>query len=99
MTNKIIEKDERTTFIENTSYSFGYKFIAYALFIDVIYRGLRFNEAAWDLLAIVIIGGFVSTIYQYKQKILAKSWLKVVAFSSVIAFIIAFLMVIVLRKF
>lgn len=68
MTNKMITKDERTTFIENISYKFGYNFIAYTLLIDVVYRALRFNEASWDLLAIVIISGLVMTVYQYKKK-------------------------------
>lgn len=76
MTNKMITKDERTTFIENISYKFGYNFIAFTLLLDVVYRGLRFNEAPWDLLAIVIISGLVMTVYQYRKKILGKTWLK-----------------------
>ena len=54
MTNKMIEKDERATFIENVSYKLGYNLVAYALLLDVMYRGLRFNEAPWDLLVIII---------------------------------------------
>lgn len=99
MTNKMVEKDERTTFIENASYKFGYNFIAFALLLDVIYRGIRFNEAPWDLLVITIISGFVMTIYQYKQKILGKTWLKTIALTFVIAFILALLLAFTIKKF
>lgn len=97
MTNKMVEKDERTTFIENFSYTIGYKFIAYALLLDVIYRSIKFNEAPWDLLAIVIISGIVTTIYQYKQKILVKNWLRTIWFMSIITAIVAFVIVTVLK--
>ena len=66
---------------------FGYKFLAFALLLDVMYRSFRFNEAPWDLLAIIIISGFVMTIYQYKQKILGKSWIKTIALTIVIALV------------
>ncbi len=97
MTNKMVEKDERTTYIENFSYTIGYKFIAYALLLDVIYRSIKFNEAPWDLLAIVVISGFVTAIYQYKQKILVKNWLKTICFMSIITAIVAFIIAIVLK--
>lgn len=97
MTNKMVEKDERTTYIENFSYTIGYKFIAYALLLDVIYRSIKFNEAPWDLLAIVIISGIVTTIYQYKQKILVKNWLKIICVMSIITAFAAFIIVTVLK--
>lgn len=98
MKNKMVERDERTTFIENFSYTFGYKFIAYALLLDVIYRSIKFNEAAWDLLGLVIVSGLVMTIYQYKQKILVKSWLKTICAISVITAIIAFIIAVIIKR-
>jgi hypothetical protein len=89
MFNKMVEKDEITTFVENVSYSYGYKFIANALLIDVVYRSFRFNEAPWDLLIIVISSGFIMTIYQYKQKILGKMWLKLTVLSIIVAAVAA----------
>lgn len=99
MNNKIVEKDERTAFIENISYSYGYKFLSFALLLDIMYRSLVFNEAPWDLLAIIIISGFVMTVYQYKQKILGMRWMKTIVITSVIAIIVAILVaLIVLSK-
>jgi hypothetical protein len=89
MNNKMVEKDERTTSIENASYSYGYKFLTFALLLDVMYRSFRFNEAPWDLLAIVITSGFAMTIYQYKQKILGKSWIKIAVLTMGVAIVSA----------
>ncbi len=93
MTSKMIEKDERTTFIENISYKFGYIFITFALLLDVVYRSLKLNEAPWDLLGLIIISGLIMSLYQYKQKILGKTWLKTFILIFAISFIIAFIMV------
>jgi uncharacterized membrane protein YsdA (DUF1294 family) len=95
MIKKMINKDERTTFIENASFSFGYKFLAFALLIDIMYRSFRFNESPWDLFAIIITSGFVMSAYQYKHKILGKSWFKTVALTFVIAIISAILLVLI----
>jgi hypothetical protein len=89
MNNKMVEKDERTILIENASYSYGYKFITFAILLDVMYRSFRFNEAPLDLLAIVIASGFAMTIYQYKQKILGKSWIKITALTLGVAIVAA----------
>lgn len=99
MTNKSIEKDERTIFIENASHKYGYNFIAFALLLDVIYRSLRFAEAPWDLLAIVVISGLIMGIYQYKQKILGKAWIKIAVLTVAISFIFAFLLAFIMKKY
>lgn len=98
MNKKVIEKDERSTFIENISYKFGYNFIAFALLVDVVYRSLRFNEAPFDLLVIIIISGLVMTAYQYKQKILGKTFVKLTALTLMITFVIAFVFAFLANK-
>lgn len=98
MTNKVVEKDERTIFIENISYKYGYTFIAFALLLDVIYRSLRLNEAPWDLLGIIIISGLVMSVYHYQQKIIGKTWKKTISFILIIAFIFAFLVYFILKS-
>lgn len=98
MASKMVEKDERTTFIENISYKFGYLFITFALLFDVAYRSLKLNEAPWDLLALIITSGLVTLLHQYKHKILGKSWIKKTIYVFAIAFIIAIVMVLVIRN-
>ncbi len=98
MNNKTV-KDERATFIENVSCKFGYNLITYTLLIDVIYRALVLDEAAWDLLGIIIISGLVMTLYQYKQKILEKNWLKTVVISSLVSFVVALAVAFMIKIF
>ena len=51
-----VERDERTVAVENASYKWAYILLIFALLIDVVYRGMVRQEAAWDLLALVIVG-------------------------------------------
>lgn len=93
--HKEIFKDERTVYVENASYSLGYKFLSFAILFDVAYRSFKLGEASWDLLAIVILSGFILTIYQAKNKILNKFWIKsaaiVFAVSAVVGIVVAYL--------
>ena len=70
------ERDERTVAVENASYKWACTFLTFALLIDVIYRGLVRDEAAWDLLALVVVGGAVSAVYQARHKTLPRAWAK-----------------------
>jgi hypothetical protein len=80
-----IVRDERTNSVEHRSSSYGYQFIAFALLLDIMYRSWKFNEAPWDLFAIIILSGLIMTGYQYQQKILGHSWIKTVILTMLIA--------------
>ena len=53
--------------------------VASALLLDVMYRSLVRQEASWDLLAIIVFAGAVSTVYQWRQKVLTGHSLKLAA--------------------
>jgi hypothetical protein len=88
-TPQAVERDERTVAVENASYRWAYLLLAYALLVDVMYRGLVRHEAAWDLMALVIVGGIVCSVYQARQKILAHGWVMKVVLVACIAGVIA----------
>ena len=96
MIKKMVEKDERTAFIENTSFSYGYKFLAFALLLDIMFRSFRLNEAPWDLFTIIIMSGFAMVVYQYKQKILGKIWIRTVGSTIIISIISAIILALIL---
>jgi hypothetical protein len=54
-----------------------------------MYRGLFRNDAAWDLMALVIGGGIFCSVYQARQKILAHGWVMKAVLGALIAAIIA----------
>lgn len=70
-THEGVERDERTVAVENASYKWACSFLSFALLIDVVYRGAVRNEAAWDLMALVVVSGIICAVYQARQKTLA----------------------------
>jgi len=95
-TTPSVQRDERTVAVENASYRWAYILTSFALLIDVMYRGMVRHEAAWDLLALVIVGGAVCTVYQARQKTLPHGWvmkgLLIGLFAGVIGAIVAAIM-------
>jgi len=73
--------DERSVKVQHRGQSIGFTVMSFLLVADVMYRSLARNEASWDLLGIVIIGGLVSAVYNVRQGILTQRhwWLKAVA--------------------
>jgi len=67
-------RDERTTSVENASYRWAYLALSFGLLLDTAYRALVRQEAGWDLLALVLLGGLVTTLYQAANKILTRRW-------------------------
>ncbi len=64
MKDQPVFRDERTISIENASYRWGYLVVSYGLLILIAFRGFFYKESNWDLMALVIISGFVATAYQ-----------------------------------
>jgi hypothetical protein len=72
--HQYVERDERTVAVENASYRWAYILLINALLIDALYRAMVRHEAAWDLMALVVLGGATATIYQARQKTLSHGW-------------------------
>jgi hypothetical protein len=75
MIGQMVERDERTVSVENTSYRWAYLFLSYGLLVSVAYRGFVRNEASWDLLALVVLAGAIATFYQGSKRVLSRRWL------------------------
>lgn len=65
-----VVRDERTVAVENAIHRVAFVFVLFALLIDAACRSFFFHEAAWDLLALAFVPGFVCMIYQHRQKAL-----------------------------
>lgn len=66
------KNDERTLFIENKSFSLGFKIFTFAILLDIVIRAIYLKEASWDLMLIVILTNFITIIYQYRNKMYSK---------------------------
>jgi hypothetical protein len=84
-----VRQDERTVAVENASYRWAYCLLTYALLVDVMWRGLFRREAAWDLMALVVVGGVVTAVYQARQRILTQGWVMKVVLACCVAAVFA----------
>lgn len=88
-TPSAVHRDERTMAVENASYRWAFHVFSYGLLVLVMYRGLVRNEAAWDLMALVIIGGTVASLYQWAHDVLTKRTARMVAVTMAVAAAVA----------
>jgi hypothetical protein len=89
MKNQSVARDERTINIENSSYRWAYLLLAFGLLVIVAYRGFVWRESNWDLLALVILSGFVTTPYQGAYRVLSRRWTLAVIATTLVAAVIA----------
>jgi hypothetical protein len=75
MSTTLVQRDERTTVVENASYRWAYLFLSFGLLAIVVYRSFVRQENSWDLLGLVILGGAATIIYQGFHKVLGKQWI------------------------
>ena len=85
MTVDEVVRDERTLSVENASYRWGYLFLAYGVLLIAAYRGLVQRVANWELLALVIVSGLVTTLYQGRYRVLSGRWAAVALGAVILA--------------
>lgn len=90
-----VERDERTVAVENAGYRLSYHALSFGLLGLTAYRSFARGEAAWDLLALVVLGGVLNAAYQGWRRVLYRRWVIMTIVTFVIAAVVAAGMVIV----
>lgn len=98
-TNPSVGCDERTVAVENAGYRWAYTFVSFALLIDVGYRAMFRHEAAWDLMALLIVGGAVCFVHQVRQKTLGPGWRRQAVLIACLGAVIGLIVVGILLAF
>ena len=93
MKDQTIIRDERTITVENSSYRWGYLLVSFGLLVAVAYRSFIWRQSSWDLLALVVLGGLVTTLYQWTHGILSRHWVIVTIAAGVTAAAVAIALV------
>jgi len=93
MTDPLVERDERTTAVENAGYRWSYLVLSFGLLAIVAFRSFSRGEESWDLLALVILGGIVNAGYQGIRRVLNKRWIVVSVVTLIVAALLAAIMV------
>jgi len=97
MTDDIVERDERTTAVENAGYRWAYLFLSFGILVVAAVRAAVSGETSWDLMALVVLGGGVHFTFRAFHRALYKR----LALRVTVAFIAALLLaaaLVLLRK-
>lgn len=84
-----VDRDERTTAVENAGYRLSYLVLTVGLLTEVAFRSFRQAQNSWDLLALVVLGGVVNASYQGLHQVLYKRWILITALTIVAAAVLA----------
>lgn len=93
MTVTQVDRDERTTAIENAGYRWSYLMLSFGLLAIVAFRSFSLGQTSWDLLALVVLGGGVNAAYQGWHRVLYKRWVVLTAVTMITAALLAVAMV------
>lgn len=98
MNSESVSRDERTAVVENSSYRIAYLVLSFGLLASVAFRGFVLQESAWDLLALVVLGGATASIYQGSNKVLSRRWTTAAVATFVVAGLLAVALAILFRQ-
>lgn len=84
-----VQRDERTSAVENAGYRWAYLFLSFGLLALVAYRSFVNHESPWDLLLLVVLGGGVGTAYQGRHRVLSRHWAVASLLAGVVAALLA----------
>jgi hypothetical protein len=89
MNGSVVHRDERTVLVENASFRLAYLVVSFGLLGLTTYRSFVWRESAWDLIALVVIGGAVPAVYQGYHHVLTSRFAMFAFAAAIIAAVIA----------
>jgi hypothetical protein len=84
-----VQRDERTTAVENAGYRWSYLTLSVGLLAAIAVRSFANKEQSWDLIALVILGGAVNAGYQGVHRVTTARWFMIVVVTVVASAFIA----------
>jgi hypothetical protein len=89
-TEQSMNADERSAIMLRGN-MWAYNFLAFALLFDIMYRGMVWHEAAWDLFALLFASGAFSLVYAIRHKglILNRNNVMVMSLLALLAAVVA----------
>ncbi|MDO8562710.1 MAG: hypothetical protein Q7S25_02585 [Candidatus Limnocylindria bacterium] len=94
---RLVARDEREAAVDRAADRLSYLVLSFGVLAIVAYRSVARGEASWDLLALVIVGGFAGAAYRTRQRAVSRRWALVVGLTAAIALVLAALMVFTTR--
>ena len=89
---------KREVSVERTADRLAYLVLSFGLLAVVAYRSFVDRVASWDLLALVVLGGFVGAAYRFRQGVLSRESALVLGVTVLIALAVGAIVVLGLRS-
>jgi len=89
----LVPRDGREARIDFAADRLAYLVLSYGLLLSVAYRSFVNGDAAWDLIALVVLGGIVGVTYRARHGAMSGRWTLVLVATTVVAFVVAGLLV------
>ena len=88
----LVPRDERESAIDSAADRLSFLVLAYGLLALVAIRAFN-GEATWDLLGLVVLGGFVGLAYRLQKRAVSTRWALVLLLTIAAAAVIAVIVV------
>lgn len=75
----LISRDEREQSVDLAADRLSFLVVAYGALILAAYRSFVLHEVAWDLLALVVVGGAAGLLYRLRSGVVTRPWTWVLA--------------------
>lgn len=86
--NHLVSRDERESSVDHRGDRLAYLVLSFGLLAIVAYRSFAEGAASWDLLALVVLGGVVGTVYRLSQRAVSREWAIVAIGTGAIALVV-----------
>jgi len=90
----LVPRDESQTQIDLAADRVAYLAVSYGVLLSVAYRSFALGEAAWDLLALVVLGGIAGMAYRVRKGAVSGRGTVMIAATIVIAIVVSGFLVI-----
>ena len=89
-----VERDERTTAVENAGYRWSYLVLSFGLLAIIAFRSFAHSQSSWDLFALLLLGGGVNAAYQGLHRVLYRRWAVLSVVTVIVAALVGVVMVV-----
>jgi hypothetical protein len=85
----LMARDEREQSIDLAADRIAFLVVCYGALILAAYRSLALGQEAWDLLALVVMGGVAGLAYRLQKRVVTRPWTLVLAATVAAAALVA----------
>lgn len=91
-------RDERESSVDQVADRLSYLVLSFGLLVLVAWRSVAWNEASWDLLGLVVLGGFAGTAYRIRERVASRRWWTLALLTGALALGVAIVVALAARS-